>query len=88
MPGLPGDGINGKNNTLGHPRAHAVAYDLVVLDTALRGPSGLEVLRAMRDQRIEEPVLLLTASRRPEETVTGLWTRRATSRAAPASVSS
>jgi DNA-binding response OmpR family regulator len=47
-------------------------YDLVVLDAGLPGRGGLEVLRGLRDQGIEAPVLLLTAGQRPDETVIGL----------------
>lgn len=39
----------------------AETYDLAVLDLRLPGQSGLEILRAMRQQQMETPVLVLTA---------------------------
>ena len=48
-------------------------YDLVVLDVALPGMDGFEVLRKMRDVK-KTPVLMLTARRRVEDRVQGLET--------------
>lgn len=47
-------------------------YDLVVLDVALPTRGGLEVLRVLREHRVEALVLLLTAADRSEDTVIGL----------------
>ena len=47
-------------------------YDLVLLDIMLPKISGLEVLKKMRQKRIETPVLLLTAKSSIEDRVTGL----------------
>lgn len=47
-------------------------YDLVVLDIALPGLDGLSVLRRLRDQRSQVPVLILTARDALEDRVAGL----------------
>ena len=47
-------------------------FDVVVLDVMLPGRSGLEVLRAMRDARLQMQVLLLTAKGDESDKVTGL----------------
>ncbi|MBB6098665.1 DNA-binding response OmpR family regulator [Deinobacterium chartae] len=46
--------------------------DLVILDLMLPGLSGLEVLRRLRAQRPELPVVLLTARDAPSDQVLGL----------------
>jgi two-component system response regulator TctD len=50
------------------------AYDLIVLDLALPGMNGLEVLRWIRhhEKTIRLPVLILTAQGSPEERTRGL----------------
>ena len=53
-------------------RANAEAFDLVVLDVMLPGRSGLEILQALRQRRIEMPVLLLTARDGVDDRVLGL----------------
>jgi len=47
-------------------------YDSVILDIGLPGMNGLEVLRAIRDQRNRVPVLLLTALGSVTDRVAGL----------------
>ncbi|MBI3107053.1 MAG: response regulator transcription factor [Candidatus Rokubacteria bacterium] len=47
-------------------------YDLVVLDVMLPKQDGFAVLKAMRQQRIETPVLLLTARDSVPDRVAGL----------------
>ncbi len=47
-------------------------YDVIVLDIMLPGKSGLDVLRTMRSENIQSPVLLLTAKDAVEDRVTGL----------------
>ena len=47
-------------------------YDVVVLDLALPGMGGLEVLRRARDRGNDVPVLILTASGETPERVRGL----------------
>ena len=48
------------------------AYDLLLLDLNLPGLSGLEVLRQLRDQGHQVPVLVLTARDALEDRVAGL----------------
>ncbi len=47
-------------------------YDLIVLDIMLPGRDGLSVLRELREERVETPVLLLTARSQVEDRVAGL----------------
>jgi len=49
-------------------------FDLVILDLLLPGRSGLEILGAMRKQRLRTPVLILTARDAIEDRVAGLDT--------------
>ena len=52
--------------------AHALNYDLVVLDLSLPELDGLEVLKQMRAGRIGVPVLILTARDGLEDRIRGL----------------
>ena len=45
---------------------------MVLLDLTLPGRDGLEILRALRQRRMETPVLVLTARDSLEDRVTGL----------------
>ncbi|MDE6730340.1 MAG: response regulator transcription factor [Oscillospiraceae bacterium] len=47
-------------------------YDCILLDIMLPKMNGLDVLRALRKQRISTPVLLLTAKSDIEDKITGL----------------
>jgi DNA-binding response OmpR family regulator len=53
-------------------RATAEVFDLVVLDVMLPGRSGLEILQALRQRRVETPVLILTARDGVDDRVLGL----------------
>jgi DNA-binding response OmpR family regulator len=53
-------------------QAHVVDYDCVVLDLMLPGRSGFQVLRDIRSEKAELPVLILSAQASPEERVVGL----------------
>jgi DNA-binding response OmpR family regulator len=53
-------------------QAHMVEYDCVVLDLMLPGRSGFQVLRDIRSQKAELPVLILSAQAAPEQRVVGL----------------
>jgi DNA-binding response OmpR family regulator len=52
--------------------ANAQTFDLVVLDLMLPGRDGIEVLRALRKQALQTPVLILTARDTIEDRVVGL----------------
>lgn len=52
--------------------ALAIAYDVIVLDIMLPKMSGLEMLREIRDRRVDSPVLLLTARQEVKDRVLGL----------------
>ena len=46
--------------------------DAVVLDVTMPGEDGLELTRALRQQGLDIPILLLTARGEPEDRITGL----------------
>ena len=50
----------------------AAAYDCLILDVMLPGIDGLEVCRRLRRQRIQTPILLLTAKDAVQDRVAGL----------------
>jgi DNA-binding response OmpR family regulator len=56
----------------GYEAARSGRYDLVVLDGMLPVRDGLDVLRALRMDRIETPVLMLTARSSEIDRVLGL----------------
>ncbi len=56
----------------GYERAVQGCHDLIVLDLMLPGLSGLELLGAIREQRITCPVLILTAMGSVSDRVRGL----------------
>jgi len=53
-------------------QAHCIEYDAAVLDLMLPGRSGFQVLRDIRAEKAQMPVLILTAKSSLEERVTGL----------------
>jgi len=53
-------------------RVNTETFDVVLLDLTLPGRDGLEILRALRQRRMETPVLVLTARDTLEERVIGL----------------
>ena len=53
-------------------QAGIIDYDCVVLDLMLPGRSGFQVLRDIRAQKAELPVLILSAQASPEERIAGL----------------
>ncbi len=53
---------------------NAESFELVILDLMLPGRDGIEILRAMRAQGLQTPVLVLTARDGIEERVRGLDT--------------
>ena len=53
-------------------RVNTETFDVVLLDLTLPGRDGLEILRALRQRRMETPVLVLTARDSLHDRVTGL----------------
>jgi two-component system cell cycle response regulator CtrA len=47
-------------------------YDIIILDLMLPDMDGLEVLRRLRDSRVETPVLILSGLMEPDKKVKGL----------------
>jgi DNA-binding response OmpR family regulator len=60
------DGVTGLDNALSD------IYDLMILDIMLPEMNGLDVLKAMRSENIETPVLMLTAKGEIADRVKGL----------------
>jgi two-component system copper resistance phosphate regulon response regulator CusR len=52
--------------------ANSHSFDLIVLDVMLPGRNGIEVLKTLRRQGLQVPVLLLTAKDAVEDRVLGL----------------
>lgn len=61
-----GDGDTGMN------LATTCAYDLLLLDLVLPGPSGLDILTAIRKGRPTQPVIILSARGEEQDRVNGL----------------
>jgi len=53
-------------------RVNTETFDVVLLDLTLPGRDGLEILKALRQRRMETPVLVLTARDSLEDRVIGL----------------
>ncbi len=53
-------------------RVNTETFDVILLDLTLPGRDGLEILRALRQRRMETPVLVLTARDSLDDRVTGL----------------
>ena len=49
-------------------------YDIIILDLMLPDMDGMEVLRRLRDSRVETPVLILSGLTEPDTKVKGLGT--------------
>ncbi|MCM5569956.1 response regulator transcription factor [Burkholderiaceae bacterium FT117] len=56
----------------GYDAARAGRYDLIVLDVMLPGRDGLDIVRALRMERVTTPVLMLTARSTEIDRVLGL----------------
>jgi DNA-binding response OmpR family regulator len=56
----------------GFEMAAGAAYDAILLDVRLPGISGIEVCRKLREEKIETPILMLTARSLVEQRVEGL----------------
>lgn len=60
------DGESGYDNAL------TGIYDLILLDRMLPKMNGIEVLKGLRDEKVETPILMLTAMGEIRDKVTGL----------------
>ena len=60
------------NGTDGYDNALTGVYDCIILDIMLPGMNGIEVLKALRREKISTPVLLLTARSEIEDKINGL----------------
>ena len=60
------------NGTDGLDNALTGVYNCIILDIMLPGMSGIDVLRNLRKEKINTPVLLLTARSEVEDKITGL----------------
>jgi DNA-binding response OmpR family regulator len=60
------DGVEGEE------LAEITPYDLIILDILLPKKNGLEVCRSLRNQRVNTPILMLTARDALEDRVAGL----------------
>ena len=59
------------DGTSGEERALHEAFDLVILDVILPGKSGLDVCKAVRKEKPDLPILMLTALGTTQDKVTG-----------------
>ncbi len=50
----------------------AMAFDLIILDVMMPGEDGLSLLKGLREQKSQTPVILLTARSLPAERIEGL----------------
>lgn len=53
-------------------RAEINPYDLIILDVMLPGKDGIEVCRQLRSEKIDAPILILTARDRVKDKISGL----------------
>jgi DNA-binding response OmpR family regulator len=53
-------------------RARAAGIDLILLDLMIPKPDGLQVLRTLREEGVETPIIVLTARGQEEDKVRGL----------------
>jgi two-component system, OmpR family, copper resistance phosphate regulon response regulator CusR len=61
--------LDGENGSM---MAHVYDYDVIVLDVMLPGKTGFEIVRDLRKEQRQVPVLLLTARDTKEDIVRGL----------------
>lgn len=61
--------LDGENGSM---MAHVYDYDVIVLDVMLPGKTGFEIVRDLRKEQKQVPVLLLTARDTKEDIVRGL----------------
>ncbi len=61
-----------QNGREGYEMARSANFDVIVLDVMLPGMSGLDVARKLRADRIQTPILMLTARDAAADIVSGL----------------
>jgi len=64
--------LQASNGVEGLERALRASYDLLLLDLILPGPSGFEILEAVRTTRATLPIIILTARGEEQDRVRGL----------------
>lgn len=62
------------NAAMGEKMIFENQYDLIILDIGLPDKSGLEVCKTVRDNKIETPVIILSAYQSVETKISGLGT--------------
>ena len=75
--GLEGEGYHVTVEETGEAaffRVNTEGFDLILLDLGLPGRDGLDILKALRKQGVETPVLVLTARDTVDDRVSGLNT--------------
>lgn len=60
------------DGTEGYDLAATTPYDLIILDLMLPGMDGLTFTRKLREEKVQTPILILTARGQVKEKVTGL----------------
>ncbi len=60
------------NGHEGMEKATHTSYDLLLLDLIMPGPSGLDILKAVRADKPTQPVIILTAKGEEDDRVQGL----------------
>lgn len=61
-----------EDGVLGFQKAISVSFDLIILDVMLPGKNGFDIVRDLRSQGIETPVIMLTARGQVIDKVLGL----------------
>lgn len=64
--------LQAANGDEGLEMATQLSYDLLLLDLVLPGPSGLDILKKVREARPTQPVIILTARGEEKDRVEGL----------------
>lgn len=68
------DGLAGLNLALGLSAVTNIKYDAAIVDIMLPGRDGLSVIAELRQNRIDIPVLILSAKRSVDDRISGLET--------------
>ena len=66
------DVIEASDGDSGMEKAISCDYDLLMLDSILPGPSGVEILKSVREVRPTQPIIMLTAKGDEKSRVEGL----------------